>query len=164
MSGTVPRALRPVMAGLAALAAVAAGGGVPVQAGSFQDLSGYWAGRGSVTLASGTSEQLKCVVTYRVAGPRLTQSLRCASSSYSINALAELQVQGQQVVGTWEERTYAASGSVSGRLTDTGMTVSIEGAAFTAAMSITATACQQTIVIVPRGLDASTIEIGLAKC
>ncbi len=133
-------------------------------AAPLQDLSGYWTGAGSVTLSSGNTEQLKCVVTYKVTGSNMKQSLRCASPSYSIQAQADLHVTGDRVSGHWEEKTYTATGDVSGRITDTGLTLAIQGATFTAAMRVQMAGCQQTITIVPTGLDVTKISIDLGKC
>lgn len=152
-------------AGLALIGLALLTGGSTTQAGGRMDnLSGYWSGFGSVTLANGSVEQLKCVATYRIGGEQLRQNLRCASAGYSINASADLLVKGQDVSGNWEEKTYAAVGSVSGRMVDDGFTLSIQGANFTAAMSVTTTSCKQSINISPRGLDVTKISIGLGKC
>src|SRR5258705_9723233 len=54
------------------------------QQGPFAALSGGWSGGGSITLASGQRERLRCRANYNVGenGTRLQQSLRCASDSY----------------------------------------------------------------------------------
>ncbi|HZA01454.1 MAG TPA: hypothetical protein VE665_04150, partial [Hyphomicrobiaceae bacterium] len=52
-------------AGLLLAASVAA---APASASPLSDLPGRWSGWGSVTMSNGSSEQLKCVATYFVAG------------------------------------------------------------------------------------------------
>ncbi len=69
-----------------------------------------------------------------------------------------------QVTGSWEERTYSASGSVSGRMTGSGFTLSIQGANFSAAMAVATSPCKQSINIAPNGFDITRIAIGLGKC
>jgi hypothetical protein len=135
-------------------------------ASSIDELTGYWTGTGSVTLASGTTERVKCAVTYKVSdsGGQIKQTIRCASTDYSINALADLRVKGEQVSGSWEEKTYAATGQVTGRYTGSSFVLSIQGGSFTAAMNVTLSACKQSINISPQGLDVNRISIGLAKC
>ena len=95
-------------AGLAA-ALVAA----TAEAGPIEDLDGYWSGGGTVVLSDG-KEQVKCAVRYKVGqgGAQVRQTLRCASADYSINGTAEFSVKGAQVDGTWEEKTYSASGQI----------------------------------------------------
>lgn len=129
------------------------------------DLPGRWTGWGSVTLANGNSEQVKCVATYVVAsGGSLQQNLRCASTNYKIDAVANLMVANGQVSGAWEEKNWSAAGSVAGRMTGNGFNLSIQGPLFSAAMAVSTSSCKQSINIMPRGFDISKISIGLGKC
>ncbi len=156
-------------AALALLLAVLPAGGPASPALSAQSIDGFsgrWSGWGSITMASGAAEQVKCVATYFIKqdGAELIQNLRCASQSFRIDAVANLDVKGDEVSGKWEERTYAAQGSVSGRLTSGGFNLSIQGDNFSAAMRVAMTDCKQSITIAPRGFEISRIAIGLDKC
>ncbi len=130
------------------------------------DLPGRWAGWGSVTLSSGTNEQVKCVATYfRKDGGQLQQNLRCASTSYNIDASADLVVQGTQITGSWREKRYEAKGSVTGKVTDNGFAVRIQGETFSAEMTaVVASRCKQQLSILPKGLDVTKITMSLCKC
>ena len=78
-----------------------------------QDMAGYWTGTGKVTLNNGSSENVKCVVIYKVAASSFRQTIRCASQGFSFNGTAELDVaQGGVVTGNWTENTYSAKGDV----------------------------------------------------
>jgi hypothetical protein len=136
------------------------------EAAQVQDLAGRWSGWGSITMANGSSEQVKCVATYFIegGGAQLRQNLRCASTSYKIDATARLNHANGQLTGEWEEKTYAAVGSVAGRFHGSGFNVSIQGPSFTAAMAVTTTNCKQSISITPTGFEISRINIGLDKC
>lgn len=140
-----------------------AAGGAPT---ALEQLSGRWSGWGAITLSSGNAEQVKCIATYFVKddGGKLEQNLRCASASYNIDAKAELEVVADQVRGRWEERTNAASGSVTGRMTANGFNLSIRGDSFTAAMVVSTSSCKQSINLAPEGTDIRRIAIGLDKC
>lgn len=140
--------------------------GMGTNATPINDLPGRWSGWGSVTMANGSSEQVKCVATYFIegGGAQVRQNLRCASTSYKIDATAKLNHTNGQLTGEWEEKTYAAIGSVAGRFTGNGFNVSIQGPAFSAAMAVTTTGCKQSINITPTGFDVSRINIGLDKC
>lgn len=155
-------------AGLCATGAVAAGlaAAEAVPAPGLADLAGRWSGWGSIRMESGAAEQVKCVVTYVVppSGSEVTQNLRCASQSFRIDAVASLGVKGADVVGRWEERTYDARGSVSGRLTESGLSLSITGDSFSAAMAVAVAGCKQSITIAPRGFEIQKISVGLEKC
>jgi hypothetical protein len=106
------------------------------------ELPGRWSGNGSIRMTNGTTETVKCVATYFVSGGvNITQNLRCASPSYKIDTKASLAVRSGQVTGQWEERQYAQTGAVSGRMTSSGFNLQISGAQFTAALQLTSTAC-----------------------
>lgn len=129
------------------------------------DLEGRWSGWGSVVMASGASEQVRCVVRYTAeGGGTLRQSLRCASASTRVDAEAELKLSGGEVSGKWSERTYAAEGGVRGRASGAGLSLTIEGDHFSAAMAVTTAGCKQSITIVPAGLDVARVAIALTKC
>jgi hypothetical protein len=134
-------------------------------AGPIEELDGYWSGGGTVVFNEG-SERVKCAVRYKVGhgGTQIKQVMRCASADYSINATAELAVSGAQVAGNWEEKTYSASGQVSGRYTGSTFVLSIKGANFSAAMNVGVSGCKQSITIHPRGLEVRRISMSLAKC
>lgn len=129
-------------------------------------LAGRWSGWGSIVMAGGATEKVRCVVTYDVAGngAALRQVLRCASASYRVDADADLEIAGDLVSGRWSEHNYAAEGSVTGRVSPAGMNVAIEGDHFSAAMALTATACRQAITIAPRGIDVARVSIEISKC
>ena len=130
------------------------------------DLAGFWSGTGTVTLASGNNERVKCQVFYKTgaSNTQVKQTLRCASTDYAINATADLEVKGGQVTGNWEEKTYAVTGEVTGRYSGENFNLMIKGANFTAAMNLTLSSCKQSINIAPKGLDVTKVSIGLAKC
>ena len=129
------------------------------------DLAGFWSGSGSVTLASGNTERVKCQVFYKASdSTQLRQTLRCASADYTINATADLQVKGGSVTGSWEEKTYAVKGEVTGRFSGENFALLIKGANFTASMNVALSACKQSLNITPKGLDVTKVVIGLAKC
>jgi len=126
-------------------------------------LTGYWSGNGTVALTNGRTERVKCQVFYKAEGGQIRQTMRCASPDYTINALAELQLKGSQVTGTWEEKTYAAKGAVTGRFANDSFALSIQGANFTAVMNVTLSSCKQSLNITPQGLEVTRVSIALAK-
>ncbi len=132
---------------------------------NLQDMAGYWTGTGKVVMNNGSSESVKCVVIYKVSTGGFRQTIRCASQGFSFNGTAELDVaQGGSVSGNWTETTYSAKGDVTGKATDTGFSLAISGATFTAVMDATTTTCRQTLDIVPTGLEVKRISLGLGKC
>jgi len=129
------------------------------------DLAGYWSGGGIVGLANGRTERVKCQVFYKAdeSATQVRQTMRCASADYSINAIAVLRMKGGQVSGSWEEKTYAAKGDVTGRHTADALVLTIQGANFSAAMNVTLSRCKQSLNISPQGLEVTRVSITLAK-
>src|SRR5262245_59068747 len=80
-------------------------------AAPLEELNGYWSGSGTILLAERSTEKVKCAVVYKVlkGGAQIKQTIRCASADYNINAAAELRLNGAQVDGNWEEKTYSAT-------------------------------------------------------
>lgn len=135
-------------------------------AGPTELLPGRWSGWGDVTLTGGAREKIKCVATYfnKAGGRQLKHSLRCASPSYTIDAVADLNIDGSKVTGSWIERKYDAGGTVSGQFTNGGMRVDIDGPAFRARLNVATTKCRQSMAIVPNGLGIARIDVKLTKC
>ena len=154
------------LAGLVVAASAMVLGPGLAQSDPLGDLNGFWSGTGSVVLSGGNTERVKCQVFYKSGegSTQIRQTMRCASTDYTINSLAELRVKGNQVTGSWEERTYSAKGEVTGRYSGEGFVLSIQGANFTAAMNVSLSNCKQSISITPKGLDVTRVTIALAKC
>ncbi|MDX2289663.1 MAG: hypothetical protein NW217_12680 [Hyphomicrobiaceae bacterium] len=135
-------------------------------AGTVDEMAGRWSGWGSVQMENGQTEQVKCVATYFVerSGAGVRQNLRCASSSYAINARADYQVKGSDVTGNWEELTHSAKGQIKGSLKEGDFKLAIAGDTFTAVLQMTSAPCQQSINISPQNLGVRRISIGLKKC
>jgi hypothetical protein len=129
-----------------------------------EEFSGYWTGAGEVTMGNGAIETLRCVATYRSTAQAIRQQLRCASPAYAISSTADLAIAGEAIKGTWEEKTYASNGEITGRVTDGGLSLSIRGPTFSAEMLVAHTACKQAIDITPVGVDVSKIRMTLGKC
>ena len=105
--------MRSIIAAIASgLAAVAGILVAQASAATVNDLAGRWSGWGSITMANGSSEQVKCVATYFVegGGSQLRQNLRCASQSYKIDASAKLNNANGQLSGEWARATGGGEG------------------------------------------------------
>ncbi len=164
--GSVARVRRPLAAALAAAGVWMAPLSTTALAGTIEEMAGRWSGWGSVQLENGQTEQVKCVATYFVeqAGAGVRQNLRCASSSYNINARADYLVKGGDVTGNWEELTHSAKGVIKGSLKEGDFKLAIDGDTFTAVLQMSSAPCQQSISISPNNLGVKRISIGLKKC
>jgi hypothetical protein len=111
-------ALETLLAPLAALALISAATVGPctnsVAADASLDvLAGTWRGDGTMSFESGETESISCNGYYKGAG-NLSVVIRCKGSSSNFELRSKLQSNGDKVSGTWEERTYNATGDVSG--------------------------------------------------
>lgn len=118
---------------LAAPGAVAA----PAAAGNpFEALAGDWKGGGTVLPKNGEPKKVACKVSYKVAGSKLTQHLRCAGDDYQIDATTKLTDKGGKIRGTWSEAVYAAEGGATGTANADTIHARIAGDKFSSRMSI----------------------------
>lgn len=145
------------------LAMVVAGSAV---AGPVESLPGRWSGWGKMTMDGGETEKVKCIATYfsENGGRGLRHNLRCASTNYQIDAVANLKVASGRVSGEWQERKYSTGGAVSGTVVGDGLSVRIVGDAFRANMTVETTKCSQTMDIAPKGMGVARIAVALSKC
>ena len=132
--------------------------------GVFHSMAGSWKGPGRIELGKGGSEALLCKAYYTAKqGDLLGIAIRCASPSLKIELRAKLAVRGDQLIGSWEERTFNASGSVSGRAKDDEISLSIEGGGFTASMLVNHGGGRQTVLITANGAAFTKVTLSLAR-
>lgn len=135
-----------------------------VQATSFADLAGTWRGEGRVHLLSGQSEALSCKAyfTTKDAGAGLGIALACASASNKIDLRAQLAQAGPTIQGTWEERAFNSTGSVTGTFDENRIEMVIDGT-ITATMSITLEGKSQLISIATEGQGFRSVDLELER-
>ncbi|MEZ5774799.1 MAG: hypothetical protein R3D33_08885 [Hyphomicrobiaceae bacterium] len=149
-----------VLAGLALLSATAS-----ADDGPFSGYAGRWVGNGSIKMASGASEPIKCRVTYFISngGATLQQNIRCASDSYAFEVKSNVQAAGGSLSGTWEETTRSVVGDLSGSLKGRNIRLSVSAPNFSASMSVEMSGSGQSVVISPKGIDVTRVSIGLRR-
>ena len=134
--------------------------------GAFAGLSGYWSGTGTISVANGSSERIKCRAQYAVdgTGTNLNQSLRCASDSYKFEVTSNLANAGGTISGSWLETTRNAGGNVSGRAAGGTISGNVSGIGFTAAISVATHGSQQVVTIRPTGsTDIRDVTVNLKR-
>ncbi len=123
------------------------------QAG-FAGYAGAWTGGGKISLANGSVERMRCTAEYQVeqSGAALSQSLSCASDTYSFELKNQIEAAGSEITGTWLEVTRNAQGSINGKASVGRIDGNVAGPGFTAAFSLREHANRQQIAIqVPGG-------------
>jgi hypothetical protein len=152
----------------AALLALLAQAVQPISAGPqemFGSMSGFWIGPGRIEFDAGTSEALLCKAYYTTPHQtdRLSIVLRCASPSQKIELRAQLVAHGPNLTGTWEERTFNASGTVTGQATDQQISLSIDGGGFTATMQVIQDEGHQSVSITTQGVGFKKVSVSLTR-
>ena len=128
-------------------------------------LNGSWSGSGRINLTDGKSEGLKCTAYYtpKDGGAEVGVALRCASASNKVELRAKLVSDGSRLSGNWEERTFNASGTVTGQATPTQIKLAISGGGFSGSMAVTTTGKSQVVSVSTQGLALKGVSIKLQR-
>ena len=131
----------------------------------FANLTGTWSGRGQVRIEGGKNERITCKAYYtpKDGGVGVGIALRCASPSYSINLRSLLTSTGDRVTGTWEEETFNANGTVTGRAYNGNLSVSISGGGLAGSMSVSFGSATQQVSINTSGTPLRGVSISLSR-
>lgn len=126
-------------------------------------LAGSWSGSGRIQYTDGSSESLRCTAYYTGGGNELRMAIQCQSQSNSIHMRSRLRIDGARASGDWEERTFNANGSASGRVGGDSMSLSLSGGGFTGSMSVSFSKSQHSVSISTQGIGMSKATIGFNR-
>jgi hypothetical protein len=132
----------------------------------FLGLSGHWSGAGTVTMANGATERIRCKAAYAVNAPgkAVEQTLRCTSDSYRFEISSNVISEGGSLSGSWAEATRGVAGNISGRASGAEILVNVAGAGFTAHLELRTQGDRQSVTIRPQGgTDVTAVSIALRK-
>ena len=130
----------------------------------FQTLVGTWGGSGQIRLDNGKTEALKCRAFYtQKETAALGIALRCASASNKIELRANLNQSGSQVEGSWEERTFNAAGTVTGKVSSGRINLAITGGTFSGSMNVAITGARHSVSIETNGIGLRAVNISLSR-
>jgi hypothetical protein len=79
-----------------------------------------------MSFESGETESISCNGYYKGAGS-LSAVIRCKGTSSNFELRSKLQSNGDKVSGSWEERTYNATGDVSGTVSTGKLEIQFSG-------------------------------------
>ncbi len=132
--------------------------------GPFAGLSGSWAGPGSITLADGTKENIRCRANYGVdgGGTNLKVELRCSSDSFKFELQSSASHANGEVSGFWNETTKRVGGTLAGTAKGDTIEVRIEGP-FAAILEINTRDDRQAISIQSPGSKVSAVAMSLSR-
>lgn len=127
-------------------------------------LVGSWSGNAQAVLDNGKTEQMRCKGYYTGQGSDgLGIAIRCANASSKIDLRAHLTFANGQVSGDWEERTYNAQGSVSGRASANKVNLAIVGGGLKAAMSVAISGSSHAVSISTQGTGLKGVNITFSR-
>ena len=121
------------------------------QSGPFTGFDGAWSGNGTVALSDGTTERIRCKAEYKVAGPSLKQTLKCASDSYKFDLQSDVTSQGNRISGNWSEASRNVFGNLQGTVADGQIQVFVEANGFAANLTVRTNGNKQTVQIDSKG-------------
>jgi hypothetical protein len=144
------RALKTRLAWLAVLAPIVAATVGPSTRSAAADagldvLTGSWQGGGTMSFESGTIESISCNGYYKGAG-NLSVVIRCRGSSSNFELRSKLEPNGDKISGSWEERTYNATGAVSGTASAGKLNVQFSGS-LTGSLEMTFSSSSQSVSV-----------------
>jgi hypothetical protein len=134
--------------------------------GPFASLAGAWTGNGTLTMASGATESLRCRANYNVSGggEGLKISLRCASQSYNFDLGGNVTYQDGRISGTWSETSRNVSGSISGRATANQVEAAATSEGLSANLSLKTNGNRQSVSIRSTGgADIAGVSLDLSR-
>ena len=115
----------------------------------FGQLAGAWAGGGTIDLANGRNEPIKCRASYDVleGQSKLQLNLHCASESYNFDLRASATYSGDTITGNWNESTRNAAGTLQGKVEGAGFRVVAKGQTFRADLNLVTQGNRQSVTI-----------------
>jgi hypothetical protein len=149
---------------LAGFALLAASGAAQAADTPFTAMAGAWSGSGTVTLANGAKEQIRCRANNNVdgSGSNLVLALRCASDSYKFELQGNVNHNAGAVSGTWAELTHRVGGTITGSASANRVSVRVEGT-IAAMLAVTTRGNQQQISIESPGAEMSSVAISMSR-
>ena len=133
--------------------------------GTFAGLGGNWSGTGTIFVADGGSERIRCRATYTVGAGNMTlqQNLRCASDSYKFELTTDIKSNGGNVTGYWSEATRNINGTLEGSGGSGQFNVLVSANGFAAELNLTLNGGKQTIVMSSKNTDLRGLNISMSK-
>lgn len=155
--------------GMATVIAASAGAvlliGMPAVAGSpFSALKGTWSGKGTAHIEGGKSERLSCKGYYTGSGgSELRLNILCANPSTKVELRSILKYANGRVTGTWEERHFNQTGTITGSATDDKVRLSIGGGALKGSLNVSISGEKQSVSLSTQGSALKGVSITFAR-
>jgi len=150
--------------GAAAAAVLLAPVAAQAESAPFANYAGNWSGNGTITIAEGGTERIRCRGTYTVAGggTSLHQVLRCASDSYRFELTSDVAARGTSLSGSWSEASRNVAGTIEGSIVNGQVNALVTTNAFAATFNMSMRGNRQSVTISSKG-ELRGVNITLAR-
>jgi hypothetical protein len=130
----------------------------------FKQLVGSWQGLGDLTLEDGTRERLSCKGYYvlKSEGNGLSIATLCDSPTQKFEIRSLVTKSGNGISGQWEERTFHATGQVSGSASGSTLNLAISGT-IEGKISISLTGKSHSVNVSAAGAGIKGVSISLSR-
>jgi hypothetical protein len=145
-----------IQAAVLAIALCVGGIGYAQDGGPFARLGGEWSGSGTIDMADGSREPIKCRAAYDILSEQqnLQLNIRCASDSYNFDLRGSATLAANAVSGSWSESTRNAAGNIKGTAQGDRVDVVAKGPGFAARLTLVTRGNKQSVTI--KSQDAET--------
>lgn len=156
--------LRHFRNGAIAAAIVLAPAIVHADSAPFANFAGNWSGNGTISIAEGGTERIRCRGTYTVdgSGNNLHQVLRCASDSYKFELTSDVLANGSNISGSWNEASRGVNGSIQGSISNGQISALVQTNGYAATFSVITRGNKQSVNISSKG-ELRGVTISLAR-
>jgi hypothetical protein len=89
-------------------------------------------------------------------------AIRCQSETSNVEIRSKLSESGGRITGTWEERTFNASGTASGQVSGGKISIAVSGGV-TGTMLVSYTPSRQSVSITTQGIALKSVSIDLTR-
>lgn len=139
--------------------------GGPALAGNpFSSLVGTWSGKGTARLEGGKSEKLSCKGYYSgTGGTQLKLNIICANPSTKVELRSVLKYANGRITGTWEERNYNQTGTITGSADESKLRLNIGGGGLTGLLSVSLGGETQSVSLSTQGSVLKGVSINFAR-
>ncbi len=130
---------------------------------SLDVLAGSWHGDGTMSFESGKTENISCKGYYKGAGD-YSIVIRCKGTSSDFELRSKLTSNGDKVSGSWEERTYHATGDAAGTASAGKLNVKFSGS-LTGGLDMNFSSSSQsvTVSVETKGAGIKGVQVSLNR-
>ena len=130
----------------------------------FANFAGNWSGNGTISIADGGTERIRCRGTYTVdgGGNNLHQVLRCASDSYKFELTSDVAASGSNISGSWNEASRGVNGSIQGSIANGQINALVQTNGYAATFNVVTRGNKQSVNISSKG-ELRGVNVTLAR-